>query len=151
MTRGTIVFIDETGAFATYEYNGDMYMEQGREGPDAPASPGDKALALCQRAETLADFQDEISKFTEEYYNGDKDIDEGFYSAHPVRDDIANKDKIVFNKDYFEYWFSDYVYVKNGTTHKVEVTLKSGGTDWLEPGEAKPYNFGDIWTKDEDE
>lgn len=145
MTRGRMVFITADGAYCTYEYNGDMYLERlVTDEPTEDESWGDKAFAALERSESLEQFQKEVQAFTKDYYDDDDDIEQGAFEAHLVNPKVASQDQVNFADDYFEYWFSDYIYVKNGTDHEVKVIQRTGKTDVILPGQTKAYCFGKV-------
>lgn len=113
MTRGQIAIIvkdyKEKHILTSTEFNGDMYMKGGY---------GQLAVNALKRSKDVARYQYEVAKFNLEHHHYN-DLDALTYKL--------KEDCLDFTKDYFQNWFSDYVYIKNLTL--VEVTIKTSITD----------------------
>ena len=124
MTRGTFYLIGHHHYYRSCEFNGDMY----------PDGHGRLAKELLDRVETTQDFFKMVA-----YFN---DTNHKYSDEYPLvyvkdRNDL-NTD---FNDEYFEHWFSDWVFIKNisdspltftyrpseGQTEKETVEVKKGG------------------------
>ena len=139
MTRGQIAIITKDGIMTSTEFNGDMYMPtkqwRGR---------GQLVVNALKRTNDIADYQYEVAKFNKEnhHYNDTTLVHK--YNGYEMLD---------FTKDYFENWFSDYVYLKNLTkeTAKLKTTITDDiGRDigkkevQLEPNQIAVINFGEL-------
>ena len=116
MTRGqiTIIYGKNTPRIMTsVEFNGDMYMPTPKWG-----GHGRTVINALKRVHDVAEYQYEVAKFNKEHHHYN-DLDRQTYAM-----DIETLD---FTKDYFENWFSDYIYLKNITENPI--TIKTNVTD----------------------
>lgn len=112
MTRGQIAIIhnwygkDEISVMTSTEFNGDMYLD----------GHGEEVIELLKKVHDVADYQYVVAKFN---------CDNHHYNDLETLTLNYDKDKaqrmLDFTKDYFDNWFSDYVYLKNITKKDVEI------------------------------
>lgn len=151
MTRGTGYLITDDMVYFHDEFNGDMY----RDGHGA-------------------DFIQMLDKTTPETFNHDLDVwnsEHHSYGDFQTHKESLNKrmvdsdDKYIlvteksiridFNIDYFEHWFSDWIFIKNGSTKDIKVITRgtpgrvAGKTIVIKPNETHAFEFG--YAMDEDE
>lgn len=112
MTRGQIAIIHkgfkgDTRVMTSIEFNGDMYIKNGH---------GPEVIKLLKRVNDVADYQYIVAKFNcdNHHYNDCETL------TYEVKDQKA-LDVLDFTKDYFDNWFSDYVYLKNITKENYEL------------------------------
>lgn len=157
MTRGKLVIVVPGGAYKTSEYNGDMYMNQGEFGPNVPISPGDIAREKIDEVNDLESFKKMVREFTEYYYSPSykniklsEDEFENECALHEVKAPafLAEENVIDFN-NYFQFWFSDFIYLKNASTEPVKIMTCDNKVVTLELGKSEVFYFGKVWTKDE--
>lgn len=115
MTRGQIAIIKNgynktKEVMTSIEFNGDMYMPDGKWD-----GHGQRVIDLLKKANDVADYQWVVAKFNMEnhHYNDCESLTR--------KQGIETLD---FTKDYFEDWFSDYVYIKNITKEPVKLTTR---------------------------
>ena len=101
MTRGQIAIIQEDGIMTSTEFNGDMYMPNRQW-----AGHGRKVINALKRVNDVADYQFEVAKFNKENHH---------YNDRELTYWVQGHERLDFTQDYFEHWFSDYVYIKNLT------------------------------------
>jgi len=103
MTRGQMAIITKGGILTSVEFNGDMYLDHNGYGEDA--------IESLRNSTDVATYQYEVAKFNVEHHHYDDDRL------------VYTKDKsaLDFTKDYFDVWFSDYVYIKNLTKEDYEL------------------------------
>lgn len=117
-TRGQIAIITNRSVKTSCEFNGDMY----------PDGNGNEAVERLRNATNVATHAQEVYKFNDDFYNYN-DVDLTYTMSLETLD---------FTKNYFDNWFSDYVYIKN--VSKTTRTLKTrerdeNGKDKKEPKE----------------
>lgn len=95
MTRGQIAIITDGGIMTSIEFNGDMYLDGGH---------GEDAINSLKNSTDIATYQYEVAKFNMEHHHYN-DCDRLTYEL--------GEQALDFTKDYFDIWFSDYIYIKN--------------------------------------
>ena len=153
MTRGTFIFLTEDGRMLmSTEFNGDM--GRGME-------CGDEAFERIKKVKTEDDFCGLIHDFNDEFFQYN------FSGGHTYRESIFDwTDRAVqsgawvkakddgtpamldFRKQYFDIFFSDWLYVTNQSNDLVKVCQKDAvnGPEevYLPPGGVARFNFGEI-------
>lgn len=120
MTRFQIAIISDEGIKTSTEFNGDGYWD----------GYGKQVYEALQDVKSVQEWKDYVTKFNSETF-------EYFERLHyNVPDDYL--DMVT---DYYDKWFSDYVYIKNITDESVELVTDNGRTS-LGPGEVGVFNFG---------
>lgn len=109
MTRGQITIITKNKVITSIEFNGDMYVDGGY---------GEEVIDALKQVNDVANYQYEVAKFnnSNHHYN---DIDALTYKQ--------NLETLDFTKNYFENWFSDYIYIKNIANENM--TIVTSGRD----------------------
>lgn len=125
MTRGQIAIITDNKIYTSNEFNGDMYMSNGL---------GRTVTNGLKRVKDIADYQYFVAKFNKEHHHYN-DLEHIMYEQ--------SQEALDFNSDYFDKWFSDYIYIKNiGTTPKT--INASNGTYNLAPNQIARLCFGRL-------
>lgn len=125
MTRGTLAIIaDDNRIFKSIEFNGDMYL----------SGHGIDAIKCLETVDTEDDFEDAVRKFDDEHHRYREEI--------MVREIEDSKPFLNMAEDYFDNWFSDYVFLKNVSTEIVTVTDAGDDTIKISPDEIAVFNFG---------
>lgn len=111
MTRGQIAIIINGGIMTSTEFNGDMYMPDGQW-----AGHGQEVIDLLKEVKDVADYQFAVAKFNKEnhHYNDERLT---FKKA-------KGYETLDFVKNYFDNWFSDYVYIKNLTKNTITLNTR---------------------------
>ena len=106
MTRGKLVLVtgEDTSCLVSTEFNGDMY----------PDGYGAVAYAGLSKVKTVGDFHELIKKFVKVYGYDEKDEQ---IEQYKLAGTLGN---------YFSFWFSDYLYIKNVCGRDIVVTDKKG-------------------------
>ena len=114
MTRGQITIITKDYVLTSIEFNGDMYMPTSHW-----AGHGQRVINALKRVNDVADYHYEVARFNKNnhHYN---DIGEKLVYK-------MERSTLDFTKDYFDNWFSDYIYIKN--ISKETVTINTFVTD----------------------
>ena len=126
MTRGRFIIIAYNFVGYTTEFNGDMY----------PGGVKD-IWGDFKVAKTSQDLEKLAKKWNKRYnYEGNlvtyrdvKKIKELFHFKH---------------SDYFEKWFSDWLYISNVSQNSQIITTRGGEQVNLKPGQVLAFNFGDL-------
>ena len=133
MTRGQIAIITgENELHTSIEFNGDMYMPTKKW-----AGHGRQVINLLKKVKDVADYQYIVAKFNCDHHHYC-----GCERLTWRRKGEEGKAMFNFFKNYYDNWFSDYVYLKN--ISKKEVTIiqnnydENGGND--KPEEVKIPN-----------
>jgi hypothetical protein len=125
MTRGTLAIIsDNNKMFISIEFNGDMYL----------SGYGIDAIKCLENVDTEDDFEDAV-----------RDFDAGHHRYNEKQMILEIKDikpYLDMTKNYFDNWFSDYVFLKNVSTEIVTVTDAGNDTIKICPDEIAVFNFG---------
>ena len=126
MTRGRMVITDGTEAYTSTEFNGDMYTD----------GNGEVASLYLSGVSNFKEFERAVNVFNDTHYD---------YPERPLVHKV-DIDKITkFNKfNYFDNWFSDYLYIKNIGDDTIESTDDTGKTYEFEPGEINVIYFGEF-------
>lgn len=139
MTRGQIAIITKEGIMTSTEFNGDMYMPTKKW-----AGKGRLVINALKRVNDIADYHYEVAKFNKENHH---------YCDTKLAYKIQGHEALDFTKDYFDNWFSDYVYIKNlvaeTITLKTQLYDRSGdrsGTKDIElaPNQIAVLHFGRL-------
>ena len=107
MTRGQLAIITPNGIMTSIEFNGDMYMPTKKW-----AGHGRTIINALKRVYDNATYQYEVAKFNKDHHHYN-DCDKLTYKM--------DESTLDFTKDYFENWFSDYIYIKNLKNNNVEL------------------------------
>lgn len=120
MTRFQIAIISDEGIKTSTEFNGDGYWD----------GYGQQVYEALQGIKSIQEWKDYVTKFNSETFE--------YYERlhYNVPDNYLD-----MSTDYYDKWFSDYVYIKNITDESVELITKNGRTS-LAPGEVGVFNFG---------
>ncbi len=141
MTRGqiSIIYGKTPKIMTSTEFNGDMYM------PTAHwAGHGRTVVNALKRVYDVASYQYEVAKFNKEHHHYN-DLE---HQTHNLPIEVLD-----FTKDYFDKWFSDYVYLKNITGQPITIKTtvvdddgwEKGTQDFvLKPNAIAVLNFGSL-------
>lgn len=127
MTRGKLVVITNHGVYSSIEFNGDMY----------PEGCGEDAIRELIRVDNTGKFLDAVIRFNREHHNYEIEEEELIFNC-------GNNIVSLFDMsvDYFDKWFSDYLYVKNMTDKPVPWKDRNGTAHIMEPGSITVIYFG---------
>lgn len=132
MTRAKFVIITDDGIYNSTEFNGDGYY----------SCHGKDITIRLSRVANLADFERQVADFNDDTFKYD---DEELVFKHS-----NDTDGIDFSsRDYFDEWFSDYLYIKNCRKVPVEIRLgdyrgKTAGPEYtLGPLDICSVHFGE--------
>lgn len=92
MTRGQIAIITDKGIETSIEFNGDMYY----------SGNGKEVIKGLKKVNTVAEYESFVEVFNETHHDYDKQL---FY--------YMGENTLDFSQNYFDNWFSDYLYIKN--------------------------------------
>ena len=123
MTRFQIAVIKDGVIYTSIEFNGDGYWEW----------HGKNVYAALQNITTVEEWKEYVTKFNSETFKYDEEL---HYEIDDEYDDYLD-----MSKEYFEKWFSDYIYIKNIDEDEVEFITENGKTI-LEPNDVAVFNFG---------
>lgn len=138
MTRGQIVLITENGVTTSIEFNGDMYYD----------GHGETVIAALNEIRTEEEYRNFVSKFNKQNFEYEENL---FYNACEIevfqggecKTTISTEEELFdFSKDYFDKWFSDYLYIKNLRNADVKMTDDNGVGLLVSSGGVLMLNFG---------
>lgn len=135
-TRGTGFLLTENKVYETIEFNGNMY----------PEGYGDMFFKGIKNVNTVDEFKAFAEKFNEENFGYEEEL---VYEEENNRiyDVMGEKELIIdFNTNYFDIFFSDWVFFKNLTGLPVRfITRDEEKTEVvINHGESARFNFGHI-------
>ena len=141
MTRGTTYiigkFLDDFAIQQTDEFNGDMY----RSGHGQDMFDTLKEVTTDTFFKTMHKWNKDnhnYSGFKVHFYEIDSDTNPW------IKKDKSNNITLNFKDKYYEFWFSDYIYVKNDTDKNINVILNNGTGYVMVAGDTVVFDFGDL-------
>lgn len=132
MTRGQIAAVLPDGSLiSSIEFNGDMYLtEHGRE-----------IIDELNYIDNEDEFKEFVERFNKEHFC--------YYDCPRVYD--CDADYFDMQTDYFDKWFSDYVYIKNLSEKPVVFTDKQGRKIQIDSDTIAAFHFGEFLAAGEDD
>lgn len=124
MTRFQIAVIKDGVIYTSTEFNGDGYW----------TGHGEVVYAALQNITTVEEWKEYVTKFNSETFQYDEEL------HYEIEDEYDNY--LDMSKDYYEKWFSDYIYIKNIGEDEVEFITKNGKTIVV-PNDVAVFNFGE--------
>ena len=131
MTRGQIVCITKNGTITSTEFNGDMYLSY----------HGKKIIKQLKKRTTEASYRKFVEKFNKENFEYKEEL---FYS-------VGEKYLDMNEGDYYQNWFSDYLYIKNISGEDKEIVDLQGNVITLKHQGYVVLYFGEYDEDDENE
>jgi hypothetical protein len=129
MTRGTFYLITDNLFYESIEFNGDMY----------PEGYGDRAFELLKQVKSPAEFKAMVQQFNKEAHNYPENQIEFF--ERPLSFLQGQKD---MSKNYYDFWFSDWLFIKNISSNPITFTLTDKSKYEVQPEETVRLNFGSL-------
>jgi len=118
MTRGTGYLITDEHMYSHDEFNGDMYRD----------GHGENFILMLDET-TPENFQRMLHNWNANNHSYDnfntyKELlkEPDFEDHIKVKDDII---EINLNIDYFKWWFSDWIFIKNGSNKDIHIITRS--------------------------
>ena len=126
MTRGRIAIISPDGRLVTsVEFNGDMYYKDGH---------GEEVFSGLDDIESEEEFIDFVTEFNREHFGyTDREL---WYCCENECFDLRH--------DYYDNWFSDYIYIKNLSDQAQTFIDCNGEKVILGEGERAAFYFGEY-------
>lgn len=132
MTRGQIAIITPEGKIlSSTEFNGDMYCRDNGHGKDV--------YDALEGIETEAEYRAFVEQFNRERFNYKEQL---FYEYDDSFYDMST--------DYFDKWFSDYVYIKNLSEKEIKFKDSESRAITLDAGKTAIFNYGEFYANSED-
>ncbi len=128
MTRGKFVVITEDKVLSTFEFNGDMYYDGAGHGPEV--------IERLGRVNNKDDLNKEVREFNKNNFEYEMDDGDTFFEC---------QNPIDFSDDYFEYWFSDYLYIKNLASTEKVIKDRDGKEYTILPSQIFVFDFGHLY------
>lgn len=128
MTRGKFVVITDDKVLSTFEFNGDMYYDGQGHGPEVVERLG--------RVNNTDDLNKEVREFNENNHKYEMDDGDTFFEA---------QNPIDFSDGYFDYWFSDYLYIKNLASTEKVIKDDDGKEIKILPNQIMVFDFGRLY------
>lgn len=131
MTRGKIMLIKNNKFAISDEFNGDMYLE----------GLGFQVIGGLQSVNNYEEFSKMVNNFNVENHN---------YNDMEINVIELKEQKLDFVNNYFDYWFSDYIYIKN-IGYDISILCKDMNdktiAETLKKGQILVLNFGSVVAK----
>lgn len=132
MTRGQIAVVLPDGRLLTsVEFNGDMYLSY----------HGKNVVDELNYVESEDDYRTLVEEFNEKNFG---------YKERPLFFDCDDS-YFDMSTDYFDKWFSDYVYIKNLSDKPVVFTDTQGRKIQIDSDVVAAFNFGEFLAADEED
>ena len=128
MTRGKFVVITDDKVLSTFEFNGDMYYTDYGHGPEV--------IERLGRVNNTDDLNKEVREFNENNHKYEMDDGDTFLEC---------QNPIDFSDDYFGYWFSDYLYIKNLASTEKVIKDRDGNEHTVLPNQIVVFDFGHLY------
>ena len=146
MTRGTFYVILSNKTLRSAEFNGDMYGSS-RDDPQFQESGHyPLAIEMLKRVRSAKDFRQMILDFDEQagfrYFSDslEKPVFSDYFGAV-----FTKKRKVVFDKKtYFDYFFSDYLFLKNLSKKSFTFIDMNKKVIVAEPNDIVTFYFGEF-------
>lgn len=126
MTRGKLAIVaNNRHLFCSVEFNGDMYIE----------GNGEEAMNALDEVNEAGDFNEAVKSFNEVAFNyEDRELVFDMSEWYDAMLDMSH--------DYFDNWFSDYVYLRNVSDETITVTDANDAAVEVAPLTTAVFNFG---------
>lgn len=136
MTRGTAyLFLGGNVIYSSTEFNGDMYFDGCGYGSEMM-----EAIKYCDDGEG---FAERIREFNENHHKYREDVLVYQVDQYLNCVDFGEDFSIVdLKKDYFDNFFSDYIFIKNADEKNILFLTRDKLKVVLMPGEVTAFNFG---------
>tara|TARA_Y100000310_G_scaffold86039_1_gene82864 strand:+ start:502 stop:936 length:435 start_codon:yes stop_codon:yes gene_type:complete len=136
MTRGTFYLILPKTVYESAEFNGDM-----RPGKDGY---GDDVYKELDKVNLLKEFKHMVNNLNEAHYNYD---DEKLVYKMPTYGSnnlgfFETSGKLDFRNNYFDRFFSDWVFIKNKSNKIIKVIDKNGSGYLIDKNDTVRFHFG---------
>ena len=110
--------------------------------PASDGGLGDEAMEVLRVVKSEREFRKAVKKFNEEHHNYDEKKlvyrKKNFFDSH---------NNVDFRNDYFGRFFSDWLFIKNGTQEEVFFKCcdeRNPGLVAILPDEIMRFKFGDV-------
>lgn len=123
MTRFQIAVIKDGVIYTSIEFNGDGCW----------SGHGEVVYKALQNITTVEKWKKYVTKFNSETFGYSEKL------HYKIEDEYDNY--LDMTEDYYDNWFSDYIYIKNLDEDGVEFITDNGKTV-LEPDDVGVFNFG---------
>lgn len=139
MTRGKMILInkdkfsEKNVMNITCEFNGDMYL----------SCFGKVVIANLEKVSNYVKFRKFVDYFDSMFFKY-QETDDGYYGIYKeeIKDNCIN-----VCDDYFDNWFSDYLYFKNVSGEDINILCEINNkkeTITIKNNEIKVFNFGEL-------
>lgn len=133
MTRGQIAIITPDGKILTsIEFNGDMYYHRDN-------GHGEEVYEELALIDTEEEYRAFVEKFNQVHFKYNEQL---FYECGDSFFDMS--------ADYFDKWFSDYVYIKNLSDKEVKFKDAKNHIIPVDAGETAIFNYGEFYANSEE-
>ena len=147
MTRGTFYLLLPSKILESCEFNGDMYGSPKDDLRLQGAGNYSLAIQLLKNVEGDESFEKMVKDFDRQAEFNYQDEENGYFGVfeRSWESKINLAREIDFNKkDYFDKFFSDYLYFKNLSGENVRFRTKYGEEIILSNGKIATFYFGDF-------
>lgn len=138
MTRFQIVGIFEDKILTAGEFNGDGYFENGH---------GEELCAQFPNIKTEEDYRELVGSINDEYFGYEESLIH--YVGNSEVCDVFDFQKQKELHLYFDYWFSDYLYIINLSNKDREIIDENHINITLKPGGWITIYFGTMYDQDD--
>ena len=140
MTRFQIVAIFNDKILTAGEFNGDDYFEDGH---------GEEICAAFPSIKTEEDYRKMVKNINDQYFKYEEELIH--YVGNSEICDIFNFQKQNELNLYYDYWFSDYLYIINLSEEDHEIIDENGEKITLKLNGWVTLNFGKLYKQNDPE
>lgn len=141
MTRGTFYLITGERIIASCEFNGDMYGSPKDKPELQKAGHYKEAIRRLKKVKTIQDFKEAIRAFGKANFSYN---DFEFYEQSIKEWRNKNNEIEMTDSNYFDRYFSDYLYFKNCSKKTIDIRDRKGTLVKIKPMEIATFNFGRV-------
>jgi hypothetical protein len=134
MTRGKLILILADKVLVSCEFNGDMY----------PDGHGKDVFDSLSQINNESDYRKLVEKFNKDNFQYD-----GSYFT--IYEESLEWFEVAKNlqKNYFDNWFSDWLYIKNISNRKQTFITDNNGEITIDDGQTYAFNYNSDPDKDD--
>jgi hypothetical protein len=141
MTRGTLFLITDSEVLESIDFNGDMY----------PEGHGDEVMINLRNVNSKEDFEKMVKKFNDKNFNYDEKLvyqKSWYVNSKEEKKTVGlfeSNNVIDFDNDYFERFFSDYIFIKNISKKNFSFRDREESLDTIKSGDTIRLYFGRLF------
>ena len=137
MTRGQIVLITDKRLYTSIEFNGNMYLDEDCGGY------GQEVIESLKNITSYNEYCEFVNQFNEEHFGYEDEPIVFFVATECGTESMLD----MTSGNYFDKWFSDYLYIKSIRDEDILIVDKNGKQITLQKGDIVALDFGEFTDK----